>query len=90
MTGEGLQENNSSMMDKRPDVQTNVWHQVIQDGPEGAIAKSRRSETEMGMRLDRYWVETRAERKQRKEKTRSSRVGGIVMVRTSGVNRRIL
>ncbi|GFX24903.1 hypothetical protein TNCV_3451731 [Trichonephila clavipes] len=42
MTGESLQENNSSVMDKSPDVQTNVWRQVIQDGPESAIIGSRR------------------------------------------------
>ncbi|GFV52129.1 hypothetical protein TNCV_5070501 [Trichonephila clavipes] len=38
MTGERLQENNSSVMDKCPDVQT----KVIQDGSESAIVRPTR------------------------------------------------
>ncbi|GFW08432.1 hypothetical protein TNCV_2774541 [Trichonephila clavipes] len=40
MTREKLQENNSSLMDKCPDVQTNVRHRGIQDGPDSAIVRS--------------------------------------------------
>ncbi|GFX60559.1 hypothetical protein TNCV_3061321 [Trichonephila clavipes] len=71
-------------MDKCPDVQTNVWRCVIQDGPESDIVSGPAPGVQKGhflVRGNRDWIETRAGRKKQKEKAPSSRVGRIVMSR---------
>ncbi|GFY30206.1 hypothetical protein TNCV_3091131 [Trichonephila clavipes] len=68
MTGERLQENNSSVMDKCPDAQMIVWCRVIQDGQESAIVSG-------------DGTETRAERKKEEGENVLSLLEDLVMRR---------